>query len=394
MINDYKFINLFRAAAAFWVLLAHCMIWGGWYGIPLPSPKLAVDLFMMISGYLMCANAFNRRYTEPLTTARNWFRFWLRRFFRIAPAYYLTLALAAVFSGPFLAGYHELQGLAPERWSPGGADDPTMVEFSFFNLALHVSFLFGLLPAYSFSTFLPDWSLSLEMQFYLIFPALLLAMERYGFLRVAIPAGVSVALLGFGISQAVQYPEPSLLAMKLNYFMAGMLLFRLLCAQTSGAKRIIYAVCALVLVALDLRYPLSFVLVACALLLSMITLGRLETSGRTPAWLSHLIDNRVVRFASDVSYSVYLFHGFFLSLSGLIISGQIDFLAMPAYLRTFFIFLFVSISTYASAYVVYRLVELPGIAAGRRVLRRFASSSNAQRGSNQAKEQDQSLEAA
>ena len=49
MVKEFAFINLFRAIAAFWVLAAHCMIWGGWYGVPLPSAKIAVDLFMMIS---------------------------------------------------------------------------------------------------------------------------------------------------------------------------------------------------------------------------------------------------------------------------------------------------------------------------------------------------------
>ena len=50
----------FVGLRAFWVLTAHCMIWGDWYGIPIPSAKIAVDLFMMISGYLMTANAFAR----------------------------------------------------------------------------------------------------------------------------------------------------------------------------------------------------------------------------------------------------------------------------------------------------------------------------------------------
>ena len=61
------FINVFRAGAAYWVLCAHCMIWGGWFWLPLPPAKSAVDLFMMISGYLMAANASARSRAEPLT---------------------------------------------------------------------------------------------------------------------------------------------------------------------------------------------------------------------------------------------------------------------------------------------------------------------------------------
>src|SRR5262249_6832637 len=90
MVRELAFINLFRSIAAFWVLAAHCMIWGGWYGLPLPSAKIAVDLFMMISGFLMASNALARGSIEPLGSLRSWLRFWLRRFFRLAPAYYVS----------------------------------------------------------------------------------------------------------------------------------------------------------------------------------------------------------------------------------------------------------------------------------------------------------------
>ncbi|MGZ4971449.1 MAG: acyltransferase family protein, partial [Limisphaerales bacterium] len=47
------FLDGLRGGAALWVLVAHCMIWGGWYGVPVPSPKIAVDIFMVVSGFLM-----------------------------------------------------------------------------------------------------------------------------------------------------------------------------------------------------------------------------------------------------------------------------------------------------------------------------------------------------
>lgn len=76
--RDTSFLNAFRGAAALWVVVAHCMIWGGVPFNPIPDPKLAVDLFMLLSGFLMLYTVDRSR--------KDWGRFGLRRFFRLAPA--------------------------------------------------------------------------------------------------------------------------------------------------------------------------------------------------------------------------------------------------------------------------------------------------------------------
>lgn len=118
--QNYKFIDFFRAIAAFWVLLAHCMIWGGWYGIPLPSAKIAVDLFMVISGFLMASTNIDKNGSCMLLDFKSWIYFWIKRFFRLAPAYYLSLFLAIIISDYFLGGYKLLQNLNPTIWIDGG----------------------------------------------------------------------------------------------------------------------------------------------------------------------------------------------------------------------------------------------------------------------------------
>ncbi len=69
---EFKFINFYRALAAFWVLCAHCVIWGGGKDMWCPSPKIAVDLFMVISGFLMTANAASRAAREPMEKKTSW----------------------------------------------------------------------------------------------------------------------------------------------------------------------------------------------------------------------------------------------------------------------------------------------------------------------------------
>jgi|SanBayMetagenome_1026888.scaffolds.fasta_scaffold05991_3 peptidoglycan/LPS O-acetylase OafA/YrhL len=351
--------------ASAWVLVAHCMIWGGWRGIPLPNEKMAVDLFMIISGFLMAANSQARSSWEPLDSARNCSRFWLRRLFRIAPAYYVALTIAFLAAPAFVGGYQELQKL------PG--DAPTfnidgLTDYSAGNFLLHLSFLFGIGPQACSSTMLPDWSLSLEMQFYLAFPLIFIVMERFGFARVAVLLAIPSYLIGNAIFRSMDFREFSFLPMKLNYFLAGILLFKCLYLDANRWKRALTGVCAFMLVALGYRYSNQWVVLP-GLLAAMMLFGFLEGTGRTPPLVAKAINSIGVKFASDTSYSVYLFHGFFISVSGLIIAACPSLLSHQAMPRTIAILVFTVVGTYALAFVSYRFVEKPGITVGKSILR-------------------------
>ena len=45
----------------------------------------------------------------------------------------------------------------------------------------HFTFLFGFIPRYAASTHIPDWSIGLEMQFYLFFPFIAILLIRTHF---------------------------------------------------------------------------------------------------------------------------------------------------------------------------------------------------------------------
>src|SRR5438477_6188480 len=79
-----------RGIAALWVLLDHCLLLTG-YSLPvIDMPDLGVDHFMMLSGFLMVFHYHLRAQAEPWDAPHTWAKFWLRRFFRIAPLYYVT----------------------------------------------------------------------------------------------------------------------------------------------------------------------------------------------------------------------------------------------------------------------------------------------------------------
>jgi len=368
MLKDYKFINLFRAIAAFWVMIYHCFLWGGWLvGFPVPDAKIAVDLFMVISGFVMAAGAYTRKETEPITRYQGWISFYMRRFFRIAPAYYLSLFLASIMGSNFLFGYKILQKFEWDFWSRLPMVEPMTISYSLDNILMHLSFLFGLFPKYaSLATWLPDWSLSLEMQFYLTFPILLILMLRIGPAVFGITATALSLTAGYYLLNRIFYLEPSVLLFKLQFFIAGILCFQALLALSKGKFKIplLLISVSVVLASINIRhfgYGLLS-LISPVLLILMFVLGCMEIQNKLPRW----IQSGIISFASDTSYSVYLFHGFFISLSGYLIKSIDHLSGLTSIHRALFVFTFVAPLTYASAYMIYRCVEQPGIRLGRK----------------------------
>ena len=84
------YLDGLRGGAALWVVVAHCGIWGGWSF--LPNPKIAVEIFMVMSGYLMAYHYAAAELKGPVNTWQTAKAFWLRRFFRIAPNHPVLVA--------------------------------------------------------------------------------------------------------------------------------------------------------------------------------------------------------------------------------------------------------------------------------------------------------------
>jgi peptidoglycan/LPS O-acetylase OafA/YrhL len=373
--NSLYFINLLRGLAAFWVLVAHCVIWSGYSGLVVPSPKLAVDLFMIISGFLMTriASTKNQNASGSFSKPIGIFSFYGNRYFRIAPAYYLSLGLAVLLESSFLDGYQVLRMSNIAFWADKSTYDPGLIDYSIWNLLVHATFVFGAIPEYSFSTFLPDWSLSLEMQFYLFFPFIFLATQKFGLKKTVVVLGTIsiifaltwyVAAKTKNLPPALIFPEPSFLLLKLPYFLCGIVIHSWLDTRDQVQRKSLF-VLALLLVCWELSYRMSLLWLPTLALIFMglATWERQEDFGQSMP--GRLMQSRLVELMSDCSYSVYLFHGFFISLFG-------SFLINTGYTLTstpiFFIFVsLVILSAYLAAYLIHRFVEKSGIRLGRRL---------------------------
>jgi peptidoglycan/LPS O-acetylase OafA/YrhL len=375
------FLDGIRGLASLWVLVGHCMLFGGWFWAKLPEPIVAVDVFMFVSGYLMVHQWNRREGVGGDFGSGAVIEFWIRRFFRIAPVYYLVLA--GMFAGwPWLAeGFKALQAANPERWASQQAFDPEAWETGLGAVAMRASFLFGLVPSYAVASFTGDWSLSLEMQFYAAFPLLLWALRRWGPARVSVVA----VLCAFAIREltlrlqahfpgtAWIFPLPSFLPLKLPVFLVGMLVAetnrRFAAGPGPGALDL-----ALALGMASLSSWHVVVVAGMAFFLAAPIPDPTDGIRRWRRRLAWALGNRGMKALADASYAVYLFHSLVLPLLGgwLLQQGWFESLANRS--RVLVLIFGVAGITYPMAWIVHYALERPGIAWGRRLARRWRNS--------------------
>lgn len=154
-IKKYDYLDHLRWIAIIWVILTHLhylsipsrnwlfldtifKIWGMW-----------VPLFFLISAYALALSTQAREKTE----AKHWYSFYIRRFFRIYPLFFImVLVVYFLFSSM--------------NWMIWNINFDTSAA----NLFSHIFFLFGFSPKYIWSMYLWEWSLFNEFIFYLLFP--------------------------------------------------------------------------------------------------------------------------------------------------------------------------------------------------------------------------------
>lgn len=360
------FLDGMRGYAALWVLIGHAMILCN-YNFPIIStPHLAVDLFMMISGFLMLYNYQKRQRSEAWQASSTWGRFWIRRFFRISPVYYAFLVIAW-FSHDYygnvrndIASFFPTTATDPLRYSDG----------SLTNLLMHASYIFGFSPSYAYRTALPDWSIGLEMQFYMAFPFLALLWSLRGpktaSTIILISVGTAWLFAGNFLSS---FPMPSFLGLKIHLFLIGMLMVPM--PQASQKQKISNLAFALMLACIPCEGALSKSTILIRWLI-IATIYALANKNDFKKWtllakISSKIDNilssEFSTFLADMSYSVYLLHGLIMLpvVSWLLTTSAKNF---PHIALTACCIMIVAPATYLGAYIMHITIEKPGIRAG------------------------------
>ena len=352
-----------RGLAALWVLIGHCMLLTGFLAPVLSKPDLGVDLFILLSGFLMVFQYRLRKDREDWDEPGTWVAFWVRRFFRISPLYYCLL-IVALSCGAWL---HADRVLIDAFFGREPQLAERYLDGSFTNIIMHMSYAFGFVPGYAYRTPLPDWSLGLEMQFYAAFPFIVLLARRMGWLAAA----VGVACLGIVMVLALQalgvdFPMPAFLPLKLHLFLAGMMI----AADHAGDRRRLTMQFALAMLLAAIPFggegDLLHFVAREALVIGFFAL----VHGRSLAIvdrLSRLLGSKPFYWLGELSFGTYLIHLMVLHpVAAWAIRRFGTDIAAGA--RFAIVFLIVAAISYALAFVGYMLIERPGQKLGRSVL--------------------------
>jgi peptidoglycan/LPS O-acetylase OafA/YrhL len=361
-----------RGLAALWVLMGHCVILAGWSLAIIDKPDLGVDLFMMLSGFLMVFHYQERAKQEPWSEPGTWLKFWARRYFRISPLYYLALVFALGLGPMILVWRNVIDHFSHLVLYPASI----YIDHSFANIALHLSFLFGLLPAYSVRTPLPDWSLGLEMQFYAVFPALILLTRRFGWVRTVFATAFLAAVITHAPWHlSLRFPMPSFLPFKIDIFLAGMLIADS-CRQERKAALFNLAL-ALLLAFQPFEGEGSLERLAVRQFMVLMFFSLIH-SRHLPGYLGDVAHKAAMIFGSkgfrwldEVSYGTYLWH---LPIMAPIVALVIAHWGhgISAFERFAFVFPAVCAIVYPLSWFTFIFVEKPAQLAGRSVVRRIA----------------------
>jgi len=340
----------------------------------LDSPAKAVDIFMVVSGFLMMFHYRLRAGRDPWDSPATWRKFWVRRLLRIAPLYYILLVISILGYGYFRDEQATFTGgMASMHPAARALEDDV----------LHFTFLFGLFPNHCATMPIPDWSISLEMQFYAIFPFLALATKRIGLISSGAIAGlvtvVSVNLLwevyGLGPPKLLgSFPQPSLILLKAGFFLCGMMAAEAMELKRTNTGNAARVALASFLLAAVLSGKLVTAIVGLIVLLSFSQSGfaspRLD---RTLRVVRGFLCSKASRFLASRSYSVYLAHTLVLFSTGMQLNRLRWFEQAPPILR------FAALSAACAAvlapitWVLHHAVESPGIALGKRLTERRPS---------------------
>lgn len=359
------FIDALRGLAILLVILVHATL-----AVPPATPALAalaaggargVQLFYIASALTLCLS-WEARSTRERSPLRN---FYLRRWFRIAPMFYLAIIF-----------YVALDGLAPRTYAPNGVE--------WYYIPLTALFLNGFHPETVTSVVPGGWSIVVEMTFYLVLPFLITRFRTVPALLALVAASLVLdRVTGFVFRQLylpMYPPEQAYLVDNFTFlnffgqfpvFAIGMLTFGVFRHDRWRKPAAVFG--SAVFIAWLVLWPWMTGASLGVLLSKHIAIGAgfAALALALAEWPVRLLVNPVTRFIGTLSFSMYLSHfaviAAFEALGLPAAFGRGDAAALLHYTAVVAV-------TVAASWACHRLIERPGIDAGRRWIARLEAA--------------------
>lgn len=295
-----------RAIAVLCVVLYH--FWPGRF----PGGYVGVDVFFVISGFLITAHLM-RELTATGTVRLG--QFWARRARRLLPASLLVLLVCALVAG---SAY-----LTPTSALPAEVREIIASTFYVQNWYLALTSADYLNNAGDPTTVQHYWTLSLEEQFYLVWPLLLLLAAWIGLRwfrgarRRAVLVTIGVVTLvsfGFNVWLTLTDPAPAYFVTfgRMWQFGVGALiaLVPLLRIRNAAASFVLGWAGILTLAVVTFRFDAQTPFPGYMAAIPTLAAAAVIAASRTERWWypTRVLSVRPAQFVGDISYSLYLWH--------------------------------------------------------------------------------------
>ncbi len=357
--NKLKYIDALRGIAVLAVILIHA---GSYGNVPL-SPTIdslvregarGVQLFYLASAFTLFLS-FKNRFSKEAFPIRNFF---IRRFFRIAPMYYIGIC------------YYILQNGFGAIFAP---ENPNITPLG---ITTNVLFLHSFSPYWLNSIVPGGWSIGVEMMFYAIVPLLFFKIKNlnhaFNFLLLSLVFSVLFRVIlenSYTIDEKSLWYDYLFLCFpnQLPIFALGIMMYFIVCEDKSQHKispiSLLLAASMIFMAQIGLRVPIlahlmlpNHFVFGIAFFILAIGLSKIEIK---------IIVNVITIYIGKISFSMYLVH--FAVLHILSMNNYIDY-HTNSILNLIIKYMVVVLISAAFSTLFYRMIEVPFQNFGQRLI--------------------------
>jgi len=361
LITKYDYIDALRGFAILAVIMVHSSLWIHPTSNLLNKISLqgaqGVQLFFIASALTLFLSMNGRKNIEAHPTIN----FFIRRFFRIAPLFYLAIIVYTLYDGKSF--YY---------WAPNGLKWWYIALTALFMHGWHLETINSVVPG--------GWSIAIEMTFYLIVPYLFGKLKNISStLLFLFSALITSKILSVLIIQIIsphykvsqQYLVDAFLYSwffsQLPIFILGILLYQVVIKFPEKDKQIALP---LLLISFLLFYSFLGANTFSNLLPNHFLYGIafFLFSLSLHFYPQIFFVNRMTIFIGRLSFSIYVAHFLVLKIVGPFLTSR---LATQGNIEFLTIFLIITTLSIGVSFFTHKFIETPGINIGKKIIEKF-----------------------